>query len=145
MSVNRPTAVSHSPMNPRIRAHILVGGLTLLLGAQLLVLARQNHASWETFREAIRPGGGRSHAVTRPVLAASDLLALLSVEQFDLAPEFGGNPYFTERMTEFNYPMRLRPGARLVLAPAAAPYLDRPGIVVRTNEFVIYERADTDG
>ncbi len=75
MSANRPTAVSPAPMNPRIRAHVLVGGLTLLLVAQLIFLARQNHASWETFRVATRPGGGRSHAVSVPVLAASDLLA----------------------------------------------------------------------
>ncbi len=82
--------------------------------------------------------------MSTPVFAASELLALLAVEQFDLAPELAGNAYFMERMTEFNYPKRLQSGARMVLAPAAAPYLARPGIVVRTNEFVIYERADTE-
>jgi len=131
-------------MSAWIRAHLLVIGLTLLLGAQLIFLARQNRASWEILRASTIPGGGRTNAVSAPVAAASGLLALLEVEQFDLAPELAGNPYFRERMTEFNYPMRLRSGTRMVLAPATESYLARPGIVVRTNDFVIYERTDSE-
>ncbi len=129
-------------MSAWIRAHLVTIGLTLLLGAQLIYLARQNHVSWELLRVSTRPGGGRASAVSAPVLAASELLAMLSAEEFDLAPELGGNPYFMERMTEFNYPKRLRSGAQLVVAPAVESYVTRPDIVLRTNDFVIYERVD---
>ncbi len=44
-------------MSAWLRAHRLLIGLTLLLGAQLIFLARQNHASWETFAVAARPAG----------------------------------------------------------------------------------------
>jgi len=125
-----------------IRTNGWAVALTLVLVQLLLGLARQNRASWETFLDAANPNGGQSSSLDGQVIAAGQLLAALGIQQYDLAPEFRARQSFTERMTEFHYPVRVQAGAKMVIAPAAEPYLSCPGIVCRSNFFVIYERAD---
>jgi hypothetical protein len=119
---------------------VLIGLLAVILLAMLFSLARANRSSWENLRECLTPHAGRLHSVTYNVNAISDDLALLGSEEFDLAPELMKDPYLRERLVELNYPVRLKSGARLVIAPATEPYTSEPGLVLRTNLFAFYER-----
>jgi hypothetical protein len=118
----------------------LIGTLAVILLALLVSLAHANRSSWENLLNCVSPQAGRLHSVTFAVNAISDDLALLGVDEFDFAPEFGKDPYLTERVTELNYPVRYRPGANLVIAPASEPYTSEPGLVLRTSLFAFYER-----
>ena len=119
---------------------ILVVILTSVLVALLWQTAYNSHGSLDNLATAFRPGAGRPNSVTPRVFLASELLALVPAKEFDLAPELSDDVYFHERMTEFNYPNRVRPGAQLVLAPASEKYINEPGVLLRTDQFVIYER-----
>ena len=127
-------------MIPWLRTNLLPIVLGVVLVFQLLNLAQKNRASLETLRDVVQPGGGEVQSLSPGVFAASQLLARRAPGSFDLAPELRDDRYFTERIIEFNFPLKCDAGARLVLAPAEEPYLSRPTIVMRSKDFELYER-----
>jgi hypothetical protein len=88
----------------------------LLLLIQLVLLILKMHFSISIIPKAFSPDAALKQSLSKEVIEASNLIKKNSLMEFSLSPEFNNDGELVQRMGEFNYPVRLKDNALIIVA-----------------------------